>query len=323
MKPATTLELLATGTEVSSQIITATTAVVHPWGPSEEARTQLETAIAALTDEERAGLLLAAYDEMPRLRDTGDVRRGPLLYAAAGIIGKTKPTLDEAALAHVLLSARHDCGHGLDTRLPFDLAMARLRDQGWSTALGQAIQAYAAALPTGSTSVQAIRRSADLLVVLDADVNGLQGSRAAWWINTVRAALADIDGDERACWERLVLAMRVGEQMTMPKTWATKATPILEAIGSGVVGARLTEWWPRGPKESLKGSGAQLLKHFIWSLGIIDHSARERLVATLAHIEWTPRQPMAVLKPAAEALKSAKSDAGLAALDRLRTAIAR
>ncbi len=115
--------------------------------------------------------------------------------------------------------------------------------------------------------------------------------------------------------------MRVGEQMAMPKTWVTKATPILEAIGPDVVGDRLTEWWPRGPKESLKGSGAQLLKHFIWSLEIVDHPGRESLVAALAYIEWIPRQPMAVLKPAAEALARATSDAGLAALDRLRSSI--
>jgi len=314
--------MLVTGAEVSERVVNAVTAEVHPWGPSDEARTQLESAIAALTDEERVGLFVTAYDQMPRLRDATDLRSGPLLYAAAGIIGKKKPAFDEGTLVHVLRSARHDCGHGLDTRLPFDLAIARLRDRGWSAALGQAIQAYAAGLPTGGTVVQALKRSADLLLVLDTDLDGLRGARAAWWINTVRSALADIGGDERVLWERLVLAMRVCEQMKMPKTWVARATPILEAIGPEVVGARLAEWWPRGPKESLKGSGAQLLKHFIWSLGIVDDPNRETLAAALAHIEWTPQRPMAVLKPAAEALTAATSDTGLAALDRLRSAIA-
>ncbi|MDR9451987.1 MAG: hypothetical protein RI637_12310, partial [Acidimicrobiia bacterium] len=255
MKLVTISGLLAAGGEVSDRVITAVTADVHPWGLSDAARHQLESVIASLTDEERVGLFLAAYDQMPRLRDTGDLRRGPLLYAAAGIVGKKKLVLDEAALMHVLRSARHDCGHGLDTRLAFDLAIARLRDRGWSAALGQAIRVYAAGLPTGGTVVQAIRRSADLLVVLDTDLDGLSGPSAAWWINTVRSALADIGGDERTHWENLVVAMRVGEQMAMPKTWVAKATPILEAIGPDVVGDRLTEWWPRGPKESLKGSG--------------------------------------------------------------------
>ena len=76
------------------------------------------------------------------------------------------------------------------------------------------------------------------------------------------------------------------------------------------------------PKESLKGSGAQLLKHFIWSLGIVDHPDRETLVAALADIEWTPKRPMAVLKPAAEALADTTSETGLTALGRLRSTIA-
>lgn len=317
----TTSELLAVGTEVSERVVSAVTAEVYPWGPSYEAVNQLEAAIAVLTDRERVALFLAAFDLMPRLRDINDVRDGPLMYAAAGIIGKKKPAFSEGALVHVLRSARHDCGHGLDTRLPFDLAMAWLRDHGWSADLGQAIQAYAVGLPTGGTVVQSIRRSADLLLVLDTDLDGLKGARAAWWINTVRSAMAGIAGEERPQWERLVLAMRVGEQMTMPKIWVTKATPILDAIGHDVACARMTEWWPRGPKESLKGSGAQLLKHFIWILGLVDHPDSESLVATLADVEWSPKQPMAVLKPGAEALKQVTTESGLAALGRLRAAI--
>ena len=314
-------EVLAAGADVADRVVAAVTAEVHQWGPSEEARAQLESAIAALPVEERSALFAATYDQMPQLRDAGDRRRGPLMYAAAGIIGNKRPPPDEAVLVHVLRTGRHDCGHGLDTRLPFDLAFDHLRDRGWSPVLGEAIQAYAAGLPTGGTVVQSIKRSADLLLVLDRDLDGLHGAEAAWWINTVRSALAAVDGDERVQWERLVLAMRIGEQMTMPKTWVARATPILEAIGPKVVGSRLAEWWPRGPKVSLKGSGAQLLKHLIWCLGIVEHPDREALVTVLAHIEWTPKRPMAVLKPAAEALTGSTSDSGLAARDRLRSAI--
>ena len=190
--------MAAATAEVAERALGAVTAPVHPWGPSAEALAQLELAITELTDDERVRLFVAAYDEMPRLRDIRDVHRGPLLYAAAGLIGKKKPPLDDADLSHVLRSARHDCGHGLDTRLPFDLALSRLRTQGWSPTLGQAIQSYAAGLPTGSTVVQSIKRSADLLLVLDTDVSDLRGVRKTWWINRVRMALADIGGQERA-----------------------------------------------------------------------------------------------------------------------------
>lgn len=138
----------------------------------------------------------------------------------------------------------------------------------------------------------------------------------------MRSALSGIGGEERVHWESRVLAMRVGEQMTMPRTWVVRAGPTLEAIGPELLGRRLTEWWPSGPKESLQGSGAQLLKHFIWSLGLLDHPSLEDLVTALADIDCTPKRPMAVLKPAAAALEGATSEAGRAALQRIRAAIA-
>lgn len=67
---------------------------------------------------------------------------------------------------------------------------------------------------------------------------------------------------------------------------------------------------------SLHGSGAQLLKHFIWMLERLPRADGEQLVNSLAEIEWKPRpRPFAVLKPAATYLAGATSLEAITARD--------
>lgn len=299
--------------------------LVQPWGLSGDGYRALRLSIDGLSDDEQVGLLLAAVESMPRLRQAGDEKAGPVMYAAAAELYGRPLRFDENVIARLLRTARHDCGHGADTKPPFELALRFQRERGYSPVLGAAIAEFVDNFPKShAAKLQSIRRSAALLRVLERGNDPLPKLAPNAWINRVRVALAVVEGDERRGWERLVLSMKVGEQMTMPRTWVRQVHPILDELGAPTTWLRLEEWWPSQPIESLEGSGAQLLKHFIWTLTLTAHPAGESLVARLADISWKPHPyPMAVLKPAASFLADAESVDAKVARGTLQAAIDR
>lgn len=298
---------------------------VRTWGLSEDGQRALRLSIDALSEDEQVGLLLAAVESMPRLRQARDEKAGPVMYGAAAELYRRPLRFDEDVIARLLRTARHDCGHGADTKPPFELALRFQQERGYSPVLGAAIAEFVENFPkSNAVKLQSIRRSAALLRVLECGNDPLPKLAPNAWINRVRVGLAVVEGDERRGWERFVLSMNVAEQMTMPQTWARRVRPILDELGAPTTWLRLEEWWPTQPIESLKGSGAQLLKHFIWTLTLTAHPAGESLVARLAGIGWKPHPyPVAVLKPAASFLADAQSVEAKVARRTLQAAIDR
>ena len=280
------------------------------WGFSAADAATFRGRLQGLEVAKRIQLLHAAVELMPAFRAAGDTSTGVLLYEAAGVLYRDKLPLTEPDLIRLLLAACHGCGHGCDTRAPFDLAVGHMRRNGYSAELASAIQEFISNLPPAvAITVKELHRAADLLSVLNPPAAPNPRVRLRPWIDAVAQQLTDLEPAELDHWRRLVLAMSVSERHVMPKTWQRIAVPFLEDIGSDLAVTRLQQWWPEPSAEiSLKKSGAQLLKHFIWLLGLTSDHRGEELVASLATMTWYPSAaPMAVLKPASAYLASAQS----------------
>jgi hypothetical protein len=269
--------------------------------------------------------LHASVELMPAYRAAGDSATGALLYEAAAALYRERLPLTEHDIARLLLSARHGCGHGCDTRAPFDLAMAHMRRAGYSPRLADAIEEFRTNLPPAvAITVKELHRSADLISVLlgAPPLNGRVKLRP--WIEVVAEQLSRLEPAELEQWRRLVLAMSVSERHVMPKTWQRAAQPVLDTLGGELVVTRLKQWWPEpGIEISLKKSGAQLLKHFIWTLGLVSDHRGDQLVCNLATNTWHPSAaPMAVLKPAAAYLAGCTTPPAVQARRRIEEQIA-
>lgn len=280
--------------------------------------------LGELDGRARIRVLRAAVERMPAYRELGAPharRDGPVLYEmACELYGQALPYTEDD-LCDLLLSARHSCGHGQDVRPPFDLALAHLRTHGYSPALGRAIAAFAARIPPPPRSSQLhfIACGADLVGLLAPDAALCR--RRACWTHRLRAGLGVLEGDERAGWEQLVLAMSCRGQMRMPKTWARAVEPVVAQLGRDRVVARLRAWWPGeepGQRVVLRHNGGLVLKHLVWLLGLLQRPAGEDLVIRLADLDYRPKAPMNVLKPAAEYLARATSPQAALACARLR-----
>jgi hypothetical protein len=185
-----------------------------------------------------------------------------------------------------------------------------MRRNGYSPALADAIQEFIANLPPAiAITVKELHRAADLLSVLLPPATPNPRVRLRPWIDSVAEHLTRLEPGELDHWRRLVLAMSISERHQVPKTWQRVAAPFLDEVGSTLAVERLRAWWPEPDTEiSLKKSGAQLLKHFIWLLGSVPGRAGEELVCSLATMTWYPAAaPMAVLKPAAAYLADSTS----------------
>src|SRR5688572_1933030 len=106
------------------------------WEPD---RKQLDAALAGFGGPQRVELLKAAVRRMPvlRMQPGGTGRQdGTAVYAVAERLYSKKLPLTEDDLCALLTDARHECGHGVDTRPPFDLAREWQRRHGYSPAIG-------------------------------------------------------------------------------------------------------------------------------------------------------------------------------------------
>ena len=284
---------------------------LESWGLGRDGHAAVKALVGALPAPERVALLKAAVAELPKLRasDAPNAHQeGLLIYAAVGALYSARLPLREADLCEVLVAAGHECGHGLDTRPPFDLARKYMRKHGYSPALGEAIATFIANLPKSSAvQIKELRRRAALIAVLGPEPVGPADS----WIRSLQGHLAALQPPERTTWENLVLAMSVSERMVMPNTWRAPAEVALEQLGVERAVQRLTQWWPDagpGGVVNLKDGGAQILEHFIWLLSLLPRSDGEPLVARLADLRFKGRdEPMAVLKPAAAYLAEAST----------------
>ena len=295
------------------------------WGLGRDGHTALKALVGELRPPHRVALLKAAVAELPRLRasaDSSSSTKGALLYSTVGVLYGARLPLTENDLCDVLLSAGHDCGHGLDTRPPFDLARTYMRKHGYSPRLGAAIATFISNLPKSSAiQVKELRRSAAVLAVLGADPVGGKAS----WIRSLQAGLSSLEPPERTVWENLILAMSVSERMVMPNTWGAAANRAVAELGAKRVAQRLRHWWPDGDPGALvdlQDGGAQILKHFIWLLDYLPRTDGEPLATRLADLQFKSRtEPMSVLKPAAAYLEESIDLQAEQALARLRSRI--
>lgn len=302
---------------------------VGPWRVKPEVSKALDGFLGALPAGERIALLKAVVRQISDYRGTGGDRPpriGGLLDATAVALYRARLPLTEDDLCDLLVLSRSDHGHGEDARPPFDLARAHQRKHGYSVKLAEAIEVFIGNLPKATTiKVRELRRSAALLAVLDPRSGPVRAR--PWWIDEVRASLSEIDGDERREWERLVLTMSVSERMQMPKNWERHVRSTIEELGTFLVLRRLKDWWPdpeRTPQISFEGSGAQLLKHFIWMLELLPREPGEQLVCRLVAVDWPRRDPpLAILKPATAYLTTATSRTATAARGTLTLAMSR
>lgn len=295
------------------------------WGLGRDGHAALKALVGELSPQQRVALLKAAVAALPGLRASAArtaYRDGSLLYATVGTLYRARLPLTEDDLGEVLVSSGHECGHGLDTRPPFDLARDYMRKHGYSPKLGAAIATFIANLPrTSAIQVKELRRSAAVLAVLGADPVGTKDS----WIRGLQARLACLDRPERTVWENLIVAMSVGERMVMPNTWRAPAEEAVGELGAELAARRLREWWPDGAPGSvvnLNDGGAQILKHFIWLLDLLPRADGQPLATRLAAIRFTSRaEPMAVLKPAAAYLETSTDPEARQAHAQLRSRI--
>jgi hypothetical protein len=279
---------------------------VRDWGLGSEEDSAIRSILGRLSKQDQVALLKAAVEELPALRRSTEPnarRHGELLYGAVSALYKARLPLTENDLCHLLTVARHDCGHGADTRPPFDLARAYLRKHGYSPRIGAAIETFVANLPaTSAVKVKELQRGAALIAVLGSET---PTPSVETWVATVQHGLGELGDDERKVWERLILAMSVSERMVMPGTWRRAAEQAVGELGADVVLRCLREWWPVGPAVSLRDGGAQLLKHLIWMLELLPRVDGEELVAALVDVRFKGRrEPLAVLKPAAAFLQT-------------------
>lgn len=285
---------------VSEFLATAAIQVpMRPTGVGQEGEAVINSILSRLSPPDRVALLRAAVEGLPDLRRSNAAnanRHGTVLYAAVCALYRARLPLGEDDLCHLLVTARHNCGHGADTRPPFDLARTYMRKHGYSPSIGAAIRAFVANLPASSAvKVRELRRSASLIAVLGREGTVPDGT----WIGDVHLGLARLAGPERRVWERLVLAMSVSERMVMPNTWRRPVESAINELGPDVVLRRFDTWWPRADVVMLGDGGGQLLKHLIWMLELLPRTDSERLVAHLADVRFKGRrEPLAVLKPA-------------------------
>lgn len=267
--------------------------------------------LRGLAPADKIALLKAAVAWMPQYRGPDATSTpgavGPLLYETARRLFKARLPLTEDDLCDLLRLAQHDCGHGSDTRAPFDLARNHQRRHGYSPMLAAAIRDFVDDLPPArATTVREIRRSADLLAVLDpaTPIAGRAASRTPW-IERVRRSLAEVPEPELGTWQQLVLEMAVTERMSTSKKWGRVAQGAIDELGEALVLARLRGWWPpAGEQVSLERGGLPLLKHFLWLLSLVPGEDADRRVAAVASMTWyPPREPLGVLKPAVAYLR--------------------
>ena len=304
--------------------IRALSAGISAW--TLERSPEFKARLMDLAEEEQISLLKAAVALMPTYRGTTseDWATGSLLYAAAVQLYRAKPSVTEADLCEILAAADHDCGHGGDTQASLDLAIDYMLRRGYTPALGTAIAQLVANLPSSNAvQVQLLRRRANLLSVLTpwpAPANG----KPMPWIDTVGHRIAELDEHEQSQWQRLVLQMKLAEQHRVSARWRKVASAFVEALGTDRVLGRLREFWPEpGSRVCLERSGAQILKHFIWSLSVLPREEGEPLACAVATMTWDrPKPPMAVLKPAVLYLAESGSAEAVRARESIQATIA-
>lgn len=293
-----------------------------PWDMSDDGARRLREALNTEYRDARVEILIEAARRMALYRGNEEIadarRRGSVMYQIAWILYESRLRFTEDQICELLTVARHSCGHGIDTRPPFDLARNYQRAHGYSPKLAKAIRFYVENLPPAITiHVKEIKASAALLSLVDPDLSDLRGAAKKRWINQVRAAMTEIPYPERSEWQQLVVAMTCGGPVVMPKRWQIPAQRLVDNLGAAQVLDRLEEWWPRPVTEgtvSLEGYGKDLLKHFIWLLGLLPYERGEVLVAGLDDVNWKSRPlPVSVLKVAAAFLEHAQTAKGAAA----------
>ena len=244
-----------------------------------------------------------------------------MLYVIACQLYRSKLPLDEDDLSELLRTARHTCGHGADTRPPFDLSRDHMRSNGYSPTLAAAIHDFVENLPSSrATKVRELRRSARLIAVLDSTRPIVGNTRRVPWSETLRQGIAELRGAELAAWQRLILAMSATDRMGLPATWRRQAEAAIDELGVEPILNRLASWWPDSSQEvCLDGGAIVLMKHLIWMAGLLPRTQTEPLVAEIADMRWHPkREPLGIVKPAIAFLETATSPTGAEALARLR-----
>jgi hypothetical protein len=252
---------------------------------------------------------------MPQFRGRDSYRDGSLLYEAAVLLYGMKLPVSEADLCALLRTARHTCGHGEDVRPPVKLARDYMRREGYSPAIMAAIEDFRDALPAARAArIHNIRRAIDLFAVLSPKAKPKRGLRP--WTADVADHLAGLPAEELRHWQQLMLGMVVREQHRMPATWKRVATAFIDEVGPGLVAARLQEFWPaRHAEVSLKQGGAQLLKHFLWTLSLLpDQPAGDELASRIPTMTWHRQNPpIGILKAAAACLEPSTMPAACSA----------
>lgn len=293
----------AHGFALADELVVTVRTLSAPPRENPDLSLEIDGFLAGLDEADRLALLKAAVERMPSLRHdrtAGAENEGVVLYETVCKLYGSKslaPTEDD--LVQLLAVARHLCGHGGDTRPPFDLALRHQRKHGYSDRLQAAIQQFAENLPNRQTAkVTNLKRSAALLTVLDGSYWPDRDRPA--WIDGVRAELATVDEAELVEWRRLIVAMTASERVAMPASWSRIASSVIDAVGQQNIERRLIAWWPpERQRVSVQGSGDQLLKHFIWLLTLLRRETVESLACRVADMEWYPyREPVGVLRAA-------------------------
>lgn len=248
----------------------------YPWSSAaNDAQSALVQAATSLPKPAQLALLKAAVARLPELRGTRDRlhwQQGTALYELVCRLYHGKLKYSEQDICTLLLSSKHDCGHGDDIKPPFELALRWLRTNGTSPSLMAALRTFLDGMQ-GLSSVKAndAKTKGNLVLLLDP-------ARAATRCHSerFRTDLFALEPAQRRAWERLVLHMGTTTSTTLPKGFDDQAGALLAFLGSDQVLNQLDRWLPRRDESGscrLETSGSHLYRHFIWLLMMISEDA--------------------------------------------------
>jgi hypothetical protein len=220
--------------------------------------------------------------------------KGSAVYHLACQLYEEDLPYKESDICTLLLSSKHDCGHGGDVTPPFEVAVKWARANGVTSRWLAAMRTFIEGL-RGLHSAKAnhLKAKGGLVLLLDGDKEASARCPGGHF----RRDLSRLPPAERGAWQRVVLSMGTGMGPRPPKGFDVQAYALSAFLGVPETIARLERWLPRpasGPCK-LETAGSLLLRNFVWLLLFISADAKaapscDTLVDHLARVDFAPAQ---------------------------------
>jgi hypothetical protein len=218
--------------------------------------------------------------------------KGSAVYELVCRLYQQKLPYTEGDVCALLVSSKHDCGHGADVKPPYERAVSWARVNGVTPAWFEALRTFVDGLAgLRSSKANDLKTKASLVFLLD----GERGEPVRCHSERFRTGLLRLPREERIAWERLVLSMNTALGARPSKDLDAQAEALIAFLGAEHVVARLDEWLP-APEHGfcrLETAGSHLIKNLVLVLLVAtsDEAAAaqcDRLVERLVDVEFKP-----------------------------------